>query len=221
MGATVDRKRTAWKKSRTFGDVYGGRTSRKVPDRIRWRAHSLRPPTQHDDLPIFMVDNPSRDFFFPLTCTEIQKELRHLPKKHWKTVTHVWLRRFRKTDYADGILPFAEFICGSGVRAIVLYPWPKDLRLYLGPRRPAERVLRPYAKYAPVLRQHADGWYLAWSLASLKDFYVEYLLYHEIGHNLDWYDRKWTAANRRSAEAFADQYAFERTAKRSIRYRLQ
>jgi hypothetical protein len=128
----MDRKQTAWKKSRKFGDVYGGRGSPKICDRIFNRAHSLSPPSQLDRLPIYVVDNPARDFFFPLQPDEIARELQQLP--------------------------------------------------------------------------------------ALKNFYVETLLYHEIGHHVDWYRRHWTSANRAEREEYANQYAFEHTSSRRRTY---
>jgi hypothetical protein len=67
----TNKKQTAWKKSRKFGDVYGGRSKPKITDRIFRRLHSISPPTLLDKLPIYIVDNPSRDFFFPLQANEI------------------------------------------------------------------------------------------------------------------------------------------------------
>ena len=218
-GELMNKKRTAWKKSRTFGDVYGGRTCRKIPDRIIRRAHSIHPPGPHDDRPLFIVDNPSRDFFFPLTPNEIRHELKHLPKRDWSQITHIWLRRFKKAEYEAGELPLAEFICGSGVRLIVLYPWPLDLRTPFGPKKPSDRQLKSYSQYAIELQKDNDGWHLKWNAAAVKDFCVEQLLYHEVGHHVDWYKRHWSKANSKAIEEFADQYAYERTSKRSICYR--
>ena len=214
----MDKRRTAWKKSRTFGDIYGGRSARKIPDRILQRAHSLKPPGPHDERPIYIVDNPSRDYFFPLEPAEITRELAHLPQRDWSTLTHIWLRRFKKSEYETGELPLAEFICGSGVRVVVLYPWPTDLRVFISKRRPKQRQLKLYQAYTTNLVEGADGWYLEWTLPALKNFCVETLLYHEIGHNVDWYKRRWTAANREAGEEFADQYAYERTSKRCLTY---
>jgi hypothetical protein len=215
----MDRKQTAWKKSRTFGDVFGGRTHRKIPDRILRRAHSLNPPGPHDSLPIFIVDNPSREYFFPLSADEIQRELRHLPKRDWSQITHIWERRFKKTEYEAGELPLAEFICGSGVRLVVLYPWPKDLRMPLGEKKPGKNRTRIFTDYTTDLHHCSDGWYLKWTMHAVKNFCVEQLLYHEIGHHVDWYRRHWSQANRKAVEEFADQYAFERTSKRTLCYR--
>ncbi len=147
----MNRKRTAWKKSRKFGDVYGGRASTKIPNRIFNRMHSLSPPGPCDEVPLYIVDNPSRDYFFPLSTEEISRELQNLPNNDWSDITHIWLRRFKKTEYQRGELPFAEFICGSGVRLIVLYPWPRDLRLFISKKHPKERQIKRFADYTTSL----------------------------------------------------------------------
>lgn len=214
----MDRKQAAWKKSRTFGDVYGGRTRRKIPGRILRRAHSLDPPEPQAEKPIIIVDNPSRDFFFPLTPSEI-KHVTYLPKRNWQQITHIWQRRFKKTEYESGEFPLAEFICGSGVYLIVLYPWPRDLRMPLGTKKPTGQQLKFYSQYTSELERDRSGYYLKWDADAIKDFCVEQLLYHEVGHHIDRYKRHWSKANRKVVEEFADQYAYERTSLRSICYR--
>ena len=49
------RKDTAWKKSRTFGDLKGGRVKPKLADKIFARTHSLQRPSPGDGLPIFIT----------------------------------------------------------------------------------------------------------------------------------------------------------------------
>lgn len=111
------RKETAWKKNRKLGDVKGGRTQPKITDNIFARAHSLQRPAPGTELPVFISDNPSRDFFFPVSEQEIRRELSHLPRKDWTGITHIGFRRFKKTDYAKGELPLAQFsaaqVCAS------------------------------------------------------------------------------------------------------------
>jgi len=166
-----------------------------------------------------MVDNPSRDFFFPLDEEEIRHELSHVPTRDWKDITHIWLRRVRKRDYEQREVPFAEFVCGSGVRMIVLYPWPRNLMLYLGESPPKPKHLKFYAPYADSVVKREGGYFLEWTLPAVKNFCVEVLLYHEIGHNADWYRRRWSKAKARSIKESADQYAYARTSMRSICYR--
>jgi len=214
----VDRKRTAWKKSRKFGDVKGGRVAPKLNDGIFRRVHSLAVPGKNDVLPIVCEDNPSRDFFFPLSASEILTELERLPKEHVANITHIWLRRFKKSEYEKSEVPLACFMAGSGVRAIVIYPWPIDLKLSMGRKKPSERVLKMFAPYSEALLETDKGWFLEFTESALKDLYVELLLYHEIGHHIDRYNRRWTRANRRNLEEFADQYAYERTSLRGLTF---
>ena len=112
---TRRRKSTAYRKSRKFGDVYGGRVRLRVPGGIFKRAHSLKPPGTHDELPILIEDNPSRKHFFPLSGDETVEALQALKNKYHNGITHVWLRRASEHMILTGKLPLAEFICGSGV----------------------------------------------------------------------------------------------------------
>ena len=197
-------KATAWKKNRKFGDVHGGRTRPKLTDNIFRRAHSLTPPGPGDALPIVIEENPSRDFYFPLSGQETLEALTALPKKNTRHLTHLWLRRRKKSE---GATPFAEFICGSGVRVIVLYPWPTDNILRFGKRRPSGRQIKLYSEWTADLFQEDGIWCLRWTNDALRHMYIKHLLYHEVGHHIDWYNRQWSNANRKQVEDFADQYA--------------
>ena len=216
---SLSRRHTAWKKSRKFGDIKGGRSTLKLNSGLLRRVHSLVAPGKYETLPVVRVDNPSRDYFFPLSATEVLQELKRLPQAHVANITHIWLRRFKKTEYERGELPLASFMAGSGARVIVLYPWPVDMRLSLGRRKPGKRVLKMYAPYSEALVKTRKGWFLEFTEAALKDLYIELLLYHEVGHHIDWHRRRWTAANVRQLEEFADQYAYERTSIRSKSFR--
>lgn len=215
------RKDTAWKKNRKFGDVKGGRMRPKLADNIFARAHSLQKPSAGEDLPIFITDNPSRDYFFPIDPDEILRELAHLPKRDWSDITHIWFRRFKKTEYEASELPLAEFSCGSGVRLITLYPWPRSLEWNHGNKKPAPALRRIVDRYCGELAFRGGEWVSTWTEPALKDFYIEHLLFHEIGHHVDWYQRHWSKANHRTLEEAADQYAFSRTTKRSITYKAE
>ena len=69
-------------------------------------------------------------------------------------------------------------------------------------------VLRPVCDYFPEFAGEGK-----------EAIRVEQLLYHEIGHNVDSYQRRWTEANLSSVEEFADQYAYQRTTKRTLTFR--
>jgi hypothetical protein len=212
------RKETAWKKSRKFGDIKGGRTSIRLTDRIFARTHSLQTPSADRELPIFIVDNPSRNFFFPIDVDDIRHELARLPHDDWCDITHIWLRRFKQTEYESDELPLAEFSCGSGVHLITLYPWPVTLEWNHGHQKPSLSRQRVLERYDAELSLRDDTWISHWQQPKLKDFYIEYLLFHEIGHHVDWYSRHWSKANNKIMEEAADRYAFRMTTKRSATY---
>jgi hypothetical protein len=204
----LSRKQTAWKKSRKLGDVHGGRSAPKITDKIFSRAHSLQRPAPGQATPILIEDNPSRDYFFPLDGAECLQALAALPAADIHGLTHLWLRRPRRSESARSE-NLAEFICGSGVRLIVLYPWRRDLRLCVGRLRPAARTVRVYQGFQAELVERAGSWYFDFDRANLRRFYVEHLLYHEVGHHVSWYQRHWSKASGARLGEFADQYAIQ------------
>lgn len=207
----VSRKQTAWKKSRKFGDVKGGRKFPKITDRIFRRAHSLRPPATDDPLPVFISENPSRDFYFPVTGQEIAEHLEKLSIDRKQLITHVWLRKTAKREYLRGIGFQGAFMCGSGVRAIVLFAFPRDLRMIVGRTKPAERDIKFYSKWNCELGfdESEKNWFLKWKHAEIRDYYLNFLLPHEIGHFVEsFYDQFWSKAKTRRRESFADDFAF-------------
>jgi hypothetical protein len=207
----MSKSTTPWKKSRTLGDVYGGRRSRKFADKIFRRAHSIERPSPSDELPIIMEDNPSRDFFFPLDGGEVVEAIKALPRRDHAGITHVWLRRLRKRDYLEGSQPYATFCCGSGVRLITLYPFPSDLTYSFGRKRPPNATFNDAHRFGAKISQVGKVWQAVWDHASLRRFYT-HILYHEVGHHVDWYHRLWSHANSRELEEAAEQYAFAKTA---------
>ena len=201
------RSTTPWKKSRTYGDIYGGRMRRRLADNIFARAHSLQRPVPGQRLPLLLQDNPSRDYFFPLSAEEVATALEQLPARHCEGITHIWLRKRSHRESALGA-PLAEFICGSGVRLIVLYAWRADGVLPMGRRKPQPQEVAHFLRFGGVLQQRQGSWVISFEPQALRRFYMEHLLCHEVGHHVDWYHRVWSKANARQTEETADQYAY-------------
>jgi len=198
---------TPWKKSRKYGDIYGGRQRPKFADNIRRRVHSLKRPEPGQNLPILIEENPSRDFFHPLSANEAVHVIKSLPKRDWHGITHVWLRRPRKTDYDQGCLPFACYMTGSGVRVVVLYAWSNDLVFDYGFQRPQQKYIKEYSSFGAVLIKQKGRWKISWNENAVRRFCV-HVLFHEVGHHVDYYRRRLSRANNKSVEEFAEQYAF-------------
>lgn len=78
-----------------------------------------------------------------------------------------------------------------------------------GKKKPEKKLLKWYAEYAPELKEEKDGWNLVWTEEKIKKYYLEGLLLHEIGHQMDSvYKRYWSKNYRRHAENFADNFAY-------------
>ena len=206
----MNRKSTAWKKNRRLGDVAGGRRKPKFEDNIRRREHSLKPPAPGQETPVLIEENPSRDFYFPVRGVEVLAYLRTLPEDDVLGLTHVWMRRVKTRQYADARRPLAEYIWGSGLSVIVLYPWPRDRVLRFGRKRPSARSLRAYRRWTTDLVLEDGVWCLRWTSDAVHDFYLQGLVAHEVGHHCD--PELITVVNPRPREEFAEQYALRRMA---------
>jgi hypothetical protein len=201
------RKHTAWKKNRKFGDVWGGRTFPKLADKIFNQQHNLTAPAIDETIPIYIVDNPSRDFYFPVTVDEIKSTLEKLPNDHTDHLTHIWLQKIKKTEYLDGNTFQGCFICGSNVYLIVLHPFPIDNKMRFGKNKPLQKTLNYYKNFTTDLKENKEGWYLQWTEETIKRYFLESLLLHEIGHSLDsFYKRYWSKTTKAKSENFADNY---------------
>ncbi len=203
-------KTLQWKKNRKFGDVHGGRMRLKLSDNIFFRLHSLQRPSEIDELPILIEDNPSRDYFHPIGAIEAGKAISQLPNSDGDGITHIWCRRLKQSEFDRGERNFAEFVCGSGVRLVVLYAWPKNMVLTWR-TKPQQKFVRELQRLGIELHRRKSGFYIEPGLEQLRRFYVQSLLFHEIGHHVDWYNRHWSAANNKKREEFADQYAMQMT----------
>ena len=199
------RKETAWKKSRTFGDIKGGRLRPKLADNIFNRQHNLLIPDKNDETPIYIVDNPSRDYFFPITVDDIEYTISKLPAFHTEKITHIWLKKNSPKENYQGC-----FITGSGVNLIVLYAFPVDLKMRFGIKKPSQKILRWYSAFHPNLVLENEEWALQWSKESIKQYYLEGLLLHEIGHQIDSRHKRFMSKKyqNRKAEKYADNFAY-------------
>ena len=89
---------------------------------------------------------------------------------------------------------------------IYLYPIEESLvESYHRPPRPSqytEAIL-----YGGRWEEDSDGWRLIWTEAAIKDFYLNNILVHELGHLLDERNTSYTDRER-YAEWFAIQYGY-------------
>lgn len=197
------RKQTAWKKSRTQGQIYGGRMHR-LPRHGRFRRlHGLRAPEPGAETPILIEENASRDYFFPLDGRECLAALRALPADDRGGLTHLWLRRPTREHLKRNL---ASYVGGAGVFVIVVHAWRRDRRYGFGATSPTGSLAKEMLRFGARLVREQGLWFAEFDEAALRAYCV-YVLYHEVGHHLDYQARRWSRANRKQREDAADQYA--------------
>jgi len=71
----------------------GGRRKLKMHDNIFAREHSFTAPSEWEETPIYMHDNTSRNYFFPISVDDIKDALSKYTPEDVDFITHVWLRK--------------------------------------------------------------------------------------------------------------------------------
>lgn len=168
-----EHKQTAWKKNRRFGDKMGGRMRLKLHDNIFKREHSFNAPSDLDETPIYMVENTSRDYYFPIDTDDIKDVLNKYPSDETEFITHIWLRKHIPHNPKHDTL--ASYIWGSGVYLMCLYPIRKDGTHYIVKKKPIGKTLHEYEKYAKIIEKK-DGYYVQFTDETAKKYYLEILL---------------------------------------------
>ena len=145
---------------------------------------------------VVLSENPSRDYFHPVSEAEIRKTLHLMPNKLTKYLRAVVMPRLSVTDKLRGVEARRRYSC------IILNPFPKTLRVLWSANPPAENTVRHYEPWRARWEQDDTGWFQAWEIDDLKRYYLFHLLLHELGHiNQPWFN----SLNRR--EDFAEDFA--------------
>ncbi len=150
------------------------------------------------------LENPSRDFYHPVTPQDIAELLVRLPADDLRGLEMITLRRVPWSSYLrDDSFGWYD----PHDRDISLRAFPVDQRLYVGERGPTERERREFDPFCTNWQRGRGGWYLQWDDESLRRFYLYDVLLHEIGHHVADRDRPVGRTRRSSHEDFAHDYA--------------
>lgn len=145
-----------------------------------------------------VVQEPGRGYQHVVTERDVRQRLAALPAKFTAPIQIVQLSRMTRKKRS---FPCYGMQWGT---ALYLYPIETGLVEYFGrPPRPAEyNETRLFGgKW-----EHAGGsvWKLTWTPATIRDFYLNNVLIHELGHLLDNRNR-----SHQDRERFADWFAIE------------
>lgn len=132
---------------------------------------------------------------------DIRERLSELPAKFTAPLQVVQLSRMTRKKRS---FPCYGMQWGT---ALYLYPVESDLVEYFGrPPRPAEyNDTRLFG--GKWVHEHGSIWTLTWTPATIRDFYLNNVLIHELGHLLDKRNSSYRDRER-FAEWFAIEYVF-------------
>lgn len=156
-----------------------------------------------------VVQDPGIGYRHVLTPEEIRSRLSELPAHFVEPLGVVQLSRMTRKK-----LSFPCYGMQWGP-SIYLYPVEESLiERYKSPPRPAQRI--EAQMYGGRWEQTPAGtWNLIWTEAALKDYYLNNILIHELGHLLD--ERNSRSVDReRYAEWFAVEYGYKPTRRLSV-----
>lgn len=145
----------------------------------------------------YIVHPAGEDYIHPVTVTEIRDRLAQLPKEYSQAVEVVQLSSMTRKRQ---LFPLYGMQWGPNV---YLYPIEESLtETYVRPPKP-EQIIE--AKMFGGKWSQSDGvWTLNWTPETIRDFYLNNVLIHEVGHVIDTRN-----SNSHKREQFAIWFATE------------
>lgn len=152
--------------------------------------------------PEIVVQPPGEGYIHPVTGDEVSDRLAELPARFRRQVEVVQLSRM---TYKRSLFPRYGMQWGPN---IYLYPIEEDL-VELHARPPKPQQLIDAKMYGGTWSQEGDLWLLRWTPETIKDFYLNNVLIHEVGHVNDHRNSSYVQRER-YANWFAIEYGYRR-----------
>jgi hypothetical protein len=144
-----------------------------------------------------VVQPSGTGYIHPITPDDVRERVLQLPEQFQEKLEVV---QFSRMTRKRRLFPCYGLQWGS---AVYLYPIEASLEeLYVRAPRPAQRI--ESEMYGGRWVQDGNLWRLIWTASTIRDFYLNNVLIHEIGHIND--DRN---TSFRKREQFADWFAIE------------
>lgn len=148
----------------------------------------------------FNVQEAGKGYVHAVTVDDIRQRLTLLPEHILAGVEVVQLSRMTRKR---ALFPCYGMQWGC---AVYLYPVEESLvETYVRPPRPEQ--IKEAGMYGGQWREEGRYWKLAWTADTVRDFYLNNVLIHEIGHVFDTWNTSFDARER-YANWFADEYGF-------------
>ncbi len=145
----------------------------------------------------FVVEPAGEGYVHPVTTEEVAERIKQLPKRFRNKLEIV---QFSRMTRKRALFPCYGMQWGT---AVYLYPIESTyVERYARPPRPEQLI--EARMYGGQWQAEGRGWTLSWTADSIRDFYLNNVLIHEIGHTVD--DRNGGFVER---ERFANWFAVE------------
>lgn len=193
---TAKRSRHSVRGKRARGSVDQPFSSSGPPE--IWYEPSENPGKDYQ----FVLQSPGKGYRHVLTREEIRGRLAELPSEMLEPLEVIQLSRQTQKKQS---FPCYGMQWGN---AIYLYPMEDSLEEYFDrPPNPAEQIeARMYG--ARWVQDDPQNWRLIWAERAIRDFYLNNVLIHELGHLLDLRNNS-TIDRERFAEWFAIYHGYK------------
>lgn len=151
----------------------------------------------------YLIQPAGSGFIHPVNADEVRERMSLLPKA---VVEKIEVIQFSRMTRKRQFFPCYGMQWGNSV---YLYPIEESLvETYSRPPTPQQQI--EARMYGGRWEQAGNEWTLTWTLASLKDFYLNNVLIHEIGHILDQRNTR-TEDRERYANWFAIEHGYRQS----------
>ena len=145
----------------------------------------------------FIVQRPGAGYIHPVSPDQIRRRIDELPQEFRRGLEYVQLSRSTRKRR---LFPCYGLQWGT---TIYLYPIEENLEeLYVRAPRPQQRI--ETEMFGGRWVQDGACWWLIWNEETIRDYYLNNVLIHEIGHIHDNRNRRFI-----DRERFADWFAIE------------
>jgi hypothetical protein len=145
----------------------------------------------------YLTEAPGDGYVHPVSAEQVADRIKQLPKRFLRKLEVV---QFSRMTRKRSLFPCYGMQWGT---AVYLYPIEASLiEIYVGPPRP-EQIIEA-RMFGGTWEQEGRRWKLVWTEDAVRDFYLNNVLIHEIGHTID--DRNTSFQDR---ERFANWFAVE------------
>lgn len=154
---------------------------------------------------------PSNGFIHPLKQDDIKQAINSIPLQYLSDLRGIFLCSGSKKQKYSGEIRFGTY--HNYYKSIFLFPFPEAKYIEYN-TKPKPSTCIEYERHGAIWMKENLKWKIQFDARSLHSFYLNDVLYHEIGHHVQniTQDRKFKTydENERFAEWFALEFGIKR-----------